>query len=306
MSVGWRREADLKEWDFQFYIVVDVSNPHVSQLTHDSNIMLWTVNRRTMFPGRLFSRSSRWKSTSNERASSCRTYFACAWGARLFWRCKASKTWSYLFCHTKHVHPVTTTRSLMFSIEVTMTRISTTLVELSAHTRSGRWKYLNCSDAFFKLCLRRWRRWYWHRGVFQVAEVAKFFWSGSRQDQLLQVCYLGSVVSMESQFGGNTQKEELWHNADDVVDVDEVGKVSYNWGKYTYFARGCYVRVARNWARRVRLDVTVGRRTSRTTRTRTITKTRTRRKLVTRETSRTTRATLVWREGSEWKIREDL
>ena len=219
----------------------------------------------TMFPGRLFLRSSRSKSTSNERASSCSTYFACTWGARLFWRCKASKTWSFLFCHAKHVHPVTTTRSLMCWIEVTTTRISTSLVELPAHTRSGRWNYLNCSDAFLKLCLRRWRRWYWHRDVFQVAEIAKFFWSGSRQDQdshLLQVCYLGSVVSMESQFVGNILKEELWHKSDDAVDVDEVGKMSYNCGTYTYFARGCYVRVAKSWARRVRSGATVGRRTT--------------------------------------------
>ena len=53
MSVGWRTEADLNEWGFQFRDAVRVSNPHDSQVTHGSQDMEETANRWTMFPGRL-------------------------------------------------------------------------------------------------------------------------------------------------------------------------------------------------------------------------------------------------------------
>ena len=135
MSVGWRTETDLNEWDFQFCVAVRVSNPHVSQVTRGSQDMAETGNRRTMFPGRLWSRSSRSKSTSNKRVSSYRTFFVCSWGASLLWRCNASETWILLFCHVKHYILVTVTRSLMCWIEKTMTRMSTALLEQPAHTK---------------------------------------------------------------------------------------------------------------------------------------------------------------------------
>ena len=43
------------------------------------------------------------------------------------------------------------------------------------------------------------------------------------------------------QLAEDTQKEECWSKADDVVDVDEIGKTSYNCGTYWYLARGCHV-----------------------------------------------------------------
>ena len=87
---------------------------------------------------------------------------------------------------------------------------------------------------------------------------------------------------------------------DDVVDVDEVGKTSYNRGKHWHFSRCSHVESSKGLDKNVLDQYCDGKTYDKGRRAQgRQQKTRTRRKLVAMEMQRTTRATNVNRTGAD-------
>ena len=177
------------------------------------------IRKRLVIDGRYFHedfcpRSSKLKSTSNKRVSSYRTFL------RMFLRSESVVTMLSFRDMQKHNDLVTITRSLMCWFEMTITRMSTTLLEQPiSHEEVGDEDLSTAATLSWNYVQEDERRRHWYRDVFQDPEIAQGLLKLGRVK-------IKSLISCRDATGAvwrrwrtyqlteDTQQEECWHKTD--------------------------------------------------------------------------------------------